>query len=56
VTSTLANTEVEAVGLKKFTPPETSPHKSLCRVSFSRQPPGLATNDGDDPAPLIFFV
>jgi hypothetical protein len=28
VTSTLANTLVEAVGLKKFTPPETSPHTS----------------------------
>ena len=28
VTSTLAKTEVLALGLKKFTPPETSPHTS----------------------------
>jgi hypothetical protein len=28
VTSSLANTDMLAVGLKKFTPPETSPHTS----------------------------
>ena len=33
VTSTLANTEVLAVGLKKLTPAETSPHTS-CRSSL----------------------
>src|SRR4029453_9705474 len=34
VTSTLANTDVLALGLKKFTPAETSPHTS-CRSSSS---------------------
>jgi len=36
VTSTLANTDVLAVGLKKFTPAETSPHtdRAVCTKRF----------------------